>query len=79
MSEHSNTCDLVGFRQGSHAPAVCSCGADPRPQRSSLENRVEAFLKAHQLWAEGDQVLVAELTTEGLRRLLLEFARDGGG
>lgn len=26
--EHSNTCDLVGFRQGYNAPAVCSCGAE---------------------------------------------------
>lgn len=26
--DHSNTCDLVGFRQGYNAPPVCSCGAD---------------------------------------------------
>jgi len=26
--EHANTCDLVGFRQGYNAPAVCSCGAE---------------------------------------------------
>ncbi len=35
---HSNTCDLVGFRQGYNAPGVCSCGADapaavPEPEK----------------------------------------------
>jgi hypothetical protein len=28
MTEHANTCDLVGVRQGYNAPAVCSCGFD---------------------------------------------------
>jgi hypothetical protein len=28
--QHSNTCDLVGFRQGYNAPGVCSCGADAK-------------------------------------------------
>jgi hypothetical protein len=32
--EHSNTCDLVGFRQGYNAPAVCSCGAAKRAKES---------------------------------------------
>lgn len=27
-SEHSRTCDLVGYRQGYNAPPVCSCGVD---------------------------------------------------
>ena len=27
-TEHSRTCDLVGFRQGYNAPPVCSCGLD---------------------------------------------------
>ena len=33
VSEHSNTCDLVGFRQGYNAPPVCSCGLDQTAPR----------------------------------------------
>lgn len=28
LGGHSNTCDLIGFRQGYNAPDKCSCGYD---------------------------------------------------
>jgi hypothetical protein len=77
MTEHTNTCDLVGFQQGYNAPAVCSCGFEKqkvgveavphaRPQLdllNSLHAILERYGIASRSLRDGLDMLPTELVT----------------